>query len=224
MRRVTWLMVLAGLLLSGTLQARDDLPETTEEGLVRIHGAKLAAVYAMPGADLSGYRRVKVLEPYVAFRKNWQRDQNRGAGMRATSQDMERIKGELAAEFQKVFTEVLEAGDGYPVVEEIGADVLIVRPAIIDLNPTAPDLQRPGRTETYAESAGDMTLYIEIYDSETSALIAKGIDRRADRGTGYATWTNRVSNRQAADRILKSWAQVLRDALDRAHQQDGTGG
>jgi hypothetical protein len=37
------------------------------------------------------------------------------------------------------------------------------------------------------------------------------------------TWSNRVTNRAAADRILKDWAQLLRDALDHAHAQ-GNGG
>jgi hypothetical protein len=175
MNRGILMTLLACAAITGPVAAKDDLPDTTEEGLVRIQGSKLAAVYAMPGANLSGYQRVKVLEPYVAFRKHWERDQNRGAGMRASTADMERIKKDLAAEFMKVFVEVLEADNGYPVVDEVGPDILIVRPAIIDLNPTAPDLQRAGRTETYAESAGDMTLYVEFYDSETSALIAKGL-------------------------------------------------
>lgn len=205
------------LLFANLSMAKDELPDTTPEGLVRVEGSKLAAVYAQPGANLSAYTRVKVLEPYVAFRKKWLRDnQNRGAGMAPTQGDMERIKQEMAAEFMKVFTKELTEG-GYPVVDEIGPDVLIVRPAIVDLNPLAPDLQRAGRVDTYADSAGDMSLYIEIYDSETSALIAKGLDQQADRGTGYMTWSNRVTNRAAADRILREWAGVLVAALDRAH-------
>jgi len=107
------------------------------------------------------------------------------------------------------------------VVDEIGADILILRPAIINLNPTSPDLQQPGRVDTYAETAGDMTLYVEIYDSETSALIAKAMDGQGDHGVGFVTWQTRVSNRAAADRILKEWARVLVAALDRAHNIGG---
>lgn len=215
-------LLLTGLLAASSgAVARDDLPEVTEEGLHRIHDAKLAAVYAAPGADLTGYQKVIVLEPYVAFRKNWQRDTNRGASYRVKTEDMERIKAAMSAEFLEVFKEVLEADDGYPVVEEAGPDVLIVRPAIINLDPSSPDLQRPGRVETYAESAGAMTLYLEIYDSETGALMAKAMDAQADRGYGYVTWQNRTSNKAAADRILKEWAQVLRDALDRANAHQG---
>jgi len=208
------------LLLSGLSLAKDELPKTTAEGLELVEGSKLAVVYAQPGANLTAYHRVKVLEPLVSFRKNWQRDQNRGASHRVSTEDMERIKRDLGAEFMKVFTEELTEG-GYPVVDEIGADILILRPAIINLNPTSPDLQQAGRVDTYAETAGDMTLYVEIYDSETSALIAKAMDGQGDHGVGFVTWQTRVSNRAAADRILKEWARVLVAALDRAHNIGG---
>lgn len=196
-------------------QAADEPPKVTEEGLHLVKDSALAVVYANPEADISGYQRVLLLDAYVAFRKNWKRDQNRGSAMRASDKDMERIRGQVATEFQEVFRKVLEEG-GYPVVTEAADDVLLVRPAIIDLNPTAPDLNRPGRSESYSESAGDMTLYVELYDSVTGALIAKGIDKQVDPDRGYMMWRNSASNKQAADRVLRGWAEELRDALDAA--------
>lgn len=72
---------------------------------------------------------------------------------------------------------------------------------------------------TYASSAGEMTLYIELYDSVSGALLAKALDRRVDRNnTGTYTWSNSVSNKQASRRILKDWATILLDALNDAKQ------
>jgi hypothetical protein len=34
----------------------------------------------------------------------------------------------------------------------------------------------------------------------------------------YYTWANSVTNKVAADRILRGWATLLRDALDEARQ------
>jgi hypothetical protein len=65
-----------------------------------------------------------------------------------------------------------------------------------------------------------MTIYLEMRDSLTGALIAKGMDRKADRQTGFYTWTTQVQNRAAARRILRDWATSLREGLDRAHQSD----
>ena len=64
-----------------------------------------------------------------------------------------------------------------------------------------------------------MTLYIELYDSQTSDLMAKALDKRIDgRNSGFYTWANRATNAAAADRILKGWANILLDALNEAKQ------
>jgi hypothetical protein len=205
------------LLCAGPVLAKDDFPEVTAEGLHRVHDSKLSVVYIEPGADFSGYTEVMLLEPGIAFKKNWLRDQNRSITARVTKSDMEKIKTRLAAEFTEVFTEVLQENDGYPVVDTTDDHVLLLRPAIINLDAAAPDVQSASRSYTYAESAGEMTLYLEVYDSVTGDLIAKALDRRADRRSGYMSWQTSVSNKQAATRILKGWAQVLRDGLDEAH-------
>ena len=94
---------------------------------------------------------------------------------------------------------------------------MIIRPAIINLDVNAPDTMQPGRTSTYTSSAGEMTLYIELYDSVTGDIIAKAIDRQFDRNNpGFYTWTNSVTNRSAAIRILKGWAGILVNALNEA--------
>jgi hypothetical protein len=61
-----------------------------------------------------------------------------------------------------------------------------------------------------------MTLYLELYDSLTNDLIAKALDRQKDRRTGQFRWQDKVTNRAAANRILQTWADVLKEGLDRA--------
>jgi hypothetical protein len=217
-------ITLATVLLAaaGTAIAKqEELPEVTEDGLHRVPDSKMAVVYAEPGADLAQYKRIKLMDAYVAFKKNWARDQrSRSADrLRVTSNDVEKIKNDLAKEFQEVFRQTLEDG-GYEVVDESAEDVLLVRPAIINLDVNAPDTMRAGRSRSYTSSAGEMTLYIEIYDSVTGDLIAKALDRRADTSRqGFYTWTNSVTNKSAAKRILKGWADILLDALNEAKQQ-----
>jgi len=203
------------LTASGLHATTDALPEVTVDGLHHLKNTKLAIVYAQPGADLSQYDRVYLADAYVAFKKNWQRDQNRSLSTRVTTSDMEKIKAGLAEMFREVFTETLQEG-GYELVTEQAEDVLLVKPAIINLDIAAPDTQTTGMSRSYAESAGEMTLYVELYDSVTGDLLAKALDREIDRETGYFQWQNRVTNRAAANRILKEWANVLREGLDEA--------
>jgi hypothetical protein len=94
----------------------------------------------------------------------------------------------------------------------------VLRPAIIDLDVTAPDTMSAGRSYTLSQSAGSMTLYIELYDSVTSQLLGKAIDQRSDPGmAGTIQWRNRVTNKAEADRILRRWAKALRERLDDVH-------
>lgn len=215
------LCLAASLLTAGgtAVAKRSDLPDVTEDGLHRVPDSKMALVYAEPGATLADYHRVKLLDAYVAFKKNWERDQRTtGSMIRLSSADIQRIKDDLAAEFQTVFRQTLEDG-GYELVDEVAEDVLLVRPAIINLNVNAPDQRSSLNVKTYTESAGEMTLYVELYDSVTGDLLAKALDRRVDNNRmGYYTWANSVTNRAAALKILRGWAQILLDALNEAKQ------
>ena len=179
----------------------------------------MAIVYAEPGADLHQYNRVYLVEPYVAFKKNWQRDYNReeiGLDRRVTDKDAERIKEKLAAEFPAVFKKVLEKG-GYTVVDDTGPDVLLLRPAIINLTVTAPDVMSAGISRTYVRSAGTMTLYMELYDSQTSEKFAEVLDAE-EAGESFAHEANRVTNKADFDRSMEKWARLLVKRLDEAHK------
>jgi hypothetical protein len=210
---------------SGAHAKKQELPDVTVDGLHRVPDSKLAIVYAEPGADLAPYKRVQLLDAYVAFKKNWEREQRTrsASSFRVTSKDVEKIKTTLAGEFQKVFKEALQEA-GYEVTDESGEDVMIVRPAIINLDVNAPDTPHAGRSTTYTSSAGEMTLYIELYDSVTGDIIAKALDRKADRAnSGFYTWSNSVTNTAAAQRILRGWAKILVDALNEARTYGAEG-
>ena len=187
---------------------------TSFDGLVPVEGASVAMAYIDPEADFSVFTRVMILEPFVAFRSNWQRDQNRGRGRNISARDMERIKADVASMFREVFTQNLQADDGFEVVDEADYDVLLIRPAIIDLDITAPDVA-VGRTRTFSASAGQATLYIELFDSVTGTIIGRAADAQAARsGGGTMTWNNRVMNRAEGRRMFSGWANQLRSFLD----------
>jgi hypothetical protein len=202
-------------LLSIPALAEDTLPEVSHDGLHRVKDTKVRAVWMRPGADLKQYDKVAILDTYVAFRKNWQRDHNRDAaalGDRVSDGDMQNIREHLAAELKKVFTEELSTKGGHEVVTTADTGVLILRPAIINLDVTAPDLMEPGITHTFAASTGQMTLYLELYDGRTQDIIARVIDPEAARDN-QIQWSNSVSNKAEADRILRRWAQLLNAQL-----------
>jgi len=211
-------LLFAAVLLGGTglVAAKEELPEVSHDGLERVQSKNVAVVYRRPGADFSHYQRVAIADCEVAFRKNWQRDQS-SAGMRVSSKEMERIKQSIATDFRAIFTEELQKNGGYAVVSEPGEDVLVLRPAIVNLDVAAPDTMSAGRSRSYATTAGEMTLYLELYDGFSGEILGRVVDRQRGRDSGFMQWQTSVSNKAEADRILRKWAVLAREGLDRVH-------
>ena len=189
--------------------------EVTHDGLERVANSTVARAWIKPGVDFSQYTEVGLLDCFVSFRRNW-RMNNPGVRTR----DMDRIKSTLADEFRVVFTEELENG-GFPVVTEAADHVLLIRPAIIDLDVAAPQTSTGGRSDSFTTSPGTMTLVIELYDSVSNEILARAIDRRRARNAGNIQWTTSGTNRAAARKILRSWANLLVSRLDEVHGEQG---
>jgi len=203
-----------GLAFSSAVLGADPPPDVTADGLHLQKSTKSTLVYVKPGAAFGKYDKVAILDCLVEFDKNWQRDYNSSATTRVSDSDMDRIKKDLADEFKKVFTKELTKG-GYQVVDSGAPDVLVLRPAILNLRVTAPDLMTSGISRTVMRSAGSMTLYLELWDSVSNAILARAIDAQGDPGT-IGQVSSRVTNTAAADSILRRWADILRDRLDAA--------
>ena len=194
----------------------EDSTTSLFDNLVPVEDAAVGMAYIDPEADFSVFKRVKMLDTFVAFRSGWQRDQRRGSrSNRVSANDMDRIKGDVSTMVNEVFAAQLEADDGFEITDETGDDVLLIRAAIIDLDITAPDTMSAGRSRTFTASTGAATLYIELFDSVSGQIIGRAADRQAVRSAGgNVTWSNRVTNSADARRMFRGWADTLRGFLD----------
>lgn len=192
----------------------DEPPATTHDGLQLVKSKKLDLLYVLPGATLGGYNKVWLSPVEVAFHKSWDQDPRK-----VGSEDRERIRKDLAEEFQKVFQQELQEKGGYTIVNEAGPEVLRVVPAIINLYIAAPDTMEAGRTKVYSVSPGEMTLVAELRDSESGAILARVADQKG-RSFGPMQWNTRATNTMEARRILREWAVTLRNGLDAARGKE----
>jgi hypothetical protein len=208
-----FVLSVALLAIAPVLSAEEAAVQPTFDNLVPVKDPKVSMAYIDPDADFGVFKRVAILEPFVAFRSNWQRDQNRSRSRNINARDMERIKADVATLFERVFTERLEAA-GYEVVDGANEDVLLLRPAIIDLDITAPDTRTAGRSRTFTASTGAATLYIQLFDSLSGDIIGRAADRQAVRRGGNVTWSSSVTNTAEARRMMGGWADKLVGFLD----------
>ncbi len=194
-------------------------PPQTYDGLELVPNTRFGQVYRRPGVDLSSYHAFGLMHCQVAFRKNWLRDQNNSSlnfSSRVTQKDVDRIKDKLGAECDKTFRAALEQAPPYPLVDKFsdGEHVVVLRPAIINLDIAAPDVMTAGRQRNYTTDAGEMTLLLEALDGTTGEILLRVVDKRRDSNSTRLQWTNSVTNRADAQRILNSWAKQFREGLD----------
>ena len=206
--------VIAGMNLIPA-RAADDPLAVSFDGLELVPESKADVAYIRPGTDFSGYNKLLILEPEVAFKKNWKRNHRN-----VKDKDMERMRQDLAELFQEVFTQELQTEGGYQIVEDAAEDVLLLRPAIIDLDVTAPDTMSAGRSRTFTNSAGAATLFVELFDSVSGEILARAVDREEARQSSTFRYTTRSSNKADARRMLARWADLLRDRLDEMRAVD----
>ena len=217
-RRASRLVATAAFAFATIARATDAPPQSTQDGLELTSQTRERVVYVKPGASLGQYDQVAILDCFVEFEKDWQKDYNRsrvGLEDRVSDEDVERMKTGLATEFKKVFTKELQDNGGYQVVTSAAPDVLVLRPALVNVEVNAPDLMSADIGRTIVRSAGQATLYLELWDSTSSTILARIEDARAD-DSPFAQEANRVTNTAAADRILRDWADELRKHLDAA--------
>jgi hypothetical protein len=180
------------------------------DGLVEVKPKRLDAAYLMPGADFRPYTKLMIDPVEVAFQKNWMKDINNSKASlsgRISQADAEKIAAAAREGFDEVFGEAFKA-KGIQVVTEPGADVLRLRPGVIDLYIAAPDKMQAGMSRTYTVEAGQATLFIEVVDSTTGALLGRALDRRSTRESGRAQVANSVTNRADFKALFKQWAEI----------------
>ena len=202
---------LAALLwLATPLALAADEPPGNWDGLVEIKPKRVDAAYLLPGADFRPYKKIMMDPVEVAFKKDWEKNYNRDAAtlsQRLSTEDVEKIAQTARENFTEVFTEAYRNA-GMELVTAPGPDVLRVRPGVVNLYITAPDTMSSGRSRTYTMESGEATLFLEVRDSMTGAILGRALDRRNTRNTGRVQISNSVTNLSDFRALFKQWADI----------------
>jgi hypothetical protein len=171
--------------------------------------------WVRPFADWTRYDRillkpldisdVKVLKPF------WEQD---------SEEDWEFTPG-VATDIQDMFAryvgEELSRDGGYPVVSEVGADVLQIEVEFLSITPYS----KPGAAgsrggyEISTLGSGDVVVSAEFRDGETGSLMAL-IEGERTVGSEYRELTPE-NHRQNLEQTFRTWGRRIRAGLDEAH-------
>jgi hypothetical protein len=208
-------ITLAAVALAVTAPASAAKLPATWDGLVEVKAKQLAAVYLLPDADFRGYSKVMFQPAQASFQKDWRQNYNAqtiSLANQVSDQYVQRSIAEVQSGLDKVFPEAF-AKEGYQVVTAPGPGVALVAVGVLDLSVTAPDVGT-GFGENFAVDAGEATLVVEVLDSVTKQLLARGLDRR-EAGTEEvgAFPRSAVSNREDFKLLFETWASIAAKGL-----------
>ena len=203
-----------------TIQSGPDA-EVTFDGLHKVDNSQADLAWAKPGFDISGYTKLMLVGSGIAYAEA----ENRGR----TSMERSRggsffIDDDTRAAFEEMvretFVDEMQQIENYEIVTEAGPDVMMIRGALLDVVSYVPEDAISGRSSIYLSSVGEATLVLELRDSETGAILARSIDRRAaERIGGSMQESNRVTNAAEVRRLVRFWGRRLREGLDGFGQQ-----
>jgi hypothetical protein len=183
--------------------------EVDVEGLQRVSARNFEAAYIRPGVTFADYAKLMVEELELAFRTP-DREQNQ---FTLGEDQKTRFRAGMATAFGEELGK-LEAAD---VVTEPGPDVLALRVRVQDIVARAPGRRvgGGGRAGFALETVGEMTLVLELKDSQSDEVLVRVFDRQAAEGAAMVSGEGVVSTWEGVDRIVAAWAARARDGLER---------
>lgn len=189
--------------------------EVTVDGLHRVDNSVMALAWVRPDLDLSGYTKVMLDDVTVAYQREPRaRRQSPGGSdqnFALTPSQMENLK----SWFREAVVRALTRDDGYEIVEAPGPDVLQITASLVDLVVRIPT-EQGGSARTFASSYGEVTVILELRDSESEQVLARAADRR-DPTLNPANELMMVTSaavRRDTETLFNYWAGLLRESLD----------
>jgi hypothetical protein len=177
------------------------------EGLQQVRSQNFEVAFVRPGVRFVNYRKLMVDELELAFRTP-DREQNQFP----LGEDQ---KTRFRAAMATAFGEELGKLEAVEVVTEPGPDVLALNVRVQDIVARAPGRRVGGGRAGFAlETVGEMTLVLELRDSESQEVLARAFDRRAFEGAAMVSGDGVVSTWQGVDRIVARWASRTREGLE----------
>ena len=175
--------------------------------------------WAKPDFDISSYTKIMLVGIGVAYtptknRGRSERERQLG-GPYFINDDSRAAFEELVGQ---VFREEMQKSEHFELVRKAGPDVMEIRGSLMDVESYVPEdrfSRTAGRNPIFISAVGAATLVLELRDSETGAILARSMDRRAAEPMGGSFFeADKATSAAEVTRLIRFWGTRLREGLD----------
>ena len=175
------------------------------EGLAEVSKPYFDVAQVRPEIVFSGYAGVIVSAPELAFRtpdrsqKQFPLDANQ----------KQRFQSALAEAFSLEFSN-LQTLD---LRDQPGQSVLELTVRVENITATVPSGRGP-QLGFALTAVGEATLILEVHDSQSGQILARGVDTRAVQGAALGEGGGMVTRWEDVEKLCARWASMARSRLD----------
>lgn len=195
--------------------AGSEAPEVNYEGLATVDSRRFDVAQVRPRTDFSGYSRLILAAPEIAYR----RPDRAKREFPLSEEQKERFHSLLTTAFEKEIGALksLEAADA-PGPETL---TLVVR--VQDISARAEQsVGRTGRAAAALETAAEATIVIELRDSQSNEILARGVDAGKTTGAALRAPDGKPLTRfESPDKVVEEWAAKARAGLENLLAESG---
>jgi hypothetical protein len=182
--------------------------EVNYEGLATIPSQAFGVAQVRPETDFGHYLRLQVGTPELAFRTPDRAERE----FPLSEEQMDRFHDNLIAAFDAEFAGFTELD----IVDEPGPDTLLLDIRVEDIVATVATsaVGRTGRAAALLEASAAAIIIVEVRDSESNEILARGVDASTASGGAMRTSGDQMQVRfQSGERVVARWASITRAGI-----------
>jgi len=193
------------------------------DGLYRVDNSILQYAEVKLDLDLSGYDAFMLGPVAVTYQKDpgVRAGANGDANYALTERQMITLKQVYLEEIERALTR----DEGYRLVTTPGPNVLRLDGYLLDLVVRVDAEGTVGRDRSFTSSYGEVSMILELHDSESGEVLARVAERRdPTRNPNGMVEVSTTFVRSDVTRMFRIWAETLRERLDAVRAADLSGG
>jgi hypothetical protein len=185
--------------------------EISFDGLVRVDNTAFKKVWADPDTDLSNYTKIIPKKAEIEFRAV-----KGSARLSSKSEypidEKDRIK--IIDTIAQILSEEISDNKRFTITDKPSPDTLILAVSLIDIVSNVPP-ELAGRSDVFLSRVGEITLVLELKDSQSGETLLRAAERGAVETAGNRGMrSNSVTNMNELRRLARRWGAKINNGLE----------